>query len=201
MAGATRRARGPHYVKSRSRAELSLTDQACEAFWLQQVRDGKPTKEIARHEGLSRRRVQQGVSRAALRERESRKGKSWPQDLSFGALQERKDEAHSGSGNAPLAQSRSDDPRQPPRLVPLFPIGPFTPQSTCPHHGPIRPGSVFCCRVCSRSGMDEHPAMKRDPRPEPRAPVPDPGARETLKERRRRLHEGRRLALQSVGRF
>jgi hypothetical protein len=80
-----------------------------------------------------------------------------------------------------------------PRLVPLFPIGPFTPQSVCPHRGEIRPGSALCCMVCLRSGMDNHPALKRDPRDEPRPDVkrakrtlPVIG-RETRKERRKRL--------------
>lgn len=82
-----------------------------------------------------------------------------------------------------------------PRLVPLFPLGAFTPQSTCPHHGPIRRGSVFCCMVCSQSGMDGHPALQRDPltdpRPEPNgktpsAPKPRSRSRETRRERRRK---------------
>lgn len=55
-------------------------------------------------------------------------------------------------------------------LEPLFPVGSFTPNSQCPHHGPIRPGSSFCCMVCFRSGMDDLPMMRRhalfDPRPE-----------------------------------
>jgi hypothetical protein len=47
--------------------------------------------------------------------------------------------------------------------------------------------------VCSRSGMDDHPALKRDPRNDPRPEVkaakltlPVVG-RETRKERRKRL--------------
>jgi hypothetical protein len=41
------------------------------------------------------------------------------------------------------------------RLVPLFPIGPFTPTSHCPHHGPLRKGSEFCCMVCSQSAIGD----------------------------------------------
>jgi RNA polymerase sigma factor (sigma-70 family) len=91
------------------------------------------------------------------------------------------------------ARSRS----RPPGLLPLFPIVSYTPRSACPHHGPIEPGSLLCCMVCHRSGMDEHPAMRRDLRTEPApdrkpaAPVSAPGrtglgARlETRRERRR----------------
>ena len=34
------------------------------------------------------------------------------------------------------------------RLLPIFPVGPLTPQSACPHHGPLRPGSRAYCVVC-----------------------------------------------------
>jgi hypothetical protein len=85
-----------------------------------------------------------------------------------------------------------------PRLVPLFPIGAYTPQSTCAHRRPIEPGSAFCCMVCHESGMDRHPALRRDPRTEP-APEPKPrpvsepimAPRETRKERRQRLFGAR----------
>lgn len=49
---------------------------------------------------------------------------------------------------------------QAPRLVPLFPIGSYTPHSKCAHSGPIERGSVFCCMVCHTSGQDDHPALK-----------------------------------------
>jgi len=80
----------------------------------------------------------------------------------------------------------------PPRLVPFFPLGPFTPSSLCGHRRPIQSGSVFCCMVCHRSGIDEHPALKRDPLSDP-APEPKPAsvlkktARETRKQRRQRV--------------
>ena len=83
---------------------------------------------------------------------------------------------------------------RPPRLVPLFPIGAYTPQSLCAHRRPIEPGSSLCCMICHRSGMDRHPALRRDPRNEP-TPEPKPrvvpvdvmSPRETRKERRQRL--------------
>lgn len=92
-------------------------------------------------------------------------------------------------------------------LVPLFPIGPFTPASECPHRGPIAEGSLLCCMVCSASGMDGHPALARDPRFDPRpaarrAPSPttavaSPAAGETRRERRRKLNELRDVLRES----
>ncbi|QEH38666.1 hypothetical protein OJF2_72720 [Aquisphaera giovannonii] len=84
------------------------------------------------------------------------------------------------------------------RLVPLFPVGPFTPTSRCPHHGPIPKGSDLCCMVCLQSGHDDHPDLRRDPRTDPRPEPKRAGAEpartsahgETRKERRRRLREG-----------
>jgi hypothetical protein len=81
---------------------------------------------------------------------------------------------------------------RPPRLIPFFPIGSFTPQSACGHNRPIVPGSVLCCMVCHRSGVDDHPAFKRDPltepAPEPKpAPAPKKTTRETRKQRRQRV--------------
>jgi hypothetical protein len=78
-----------------------------------------------------------------------------------------------------------------PPLVPLFPLGHFTPQSACRHRGPIEPGSAFCCVVCHCSGIDDHPGLQRDPltdpTPEPKpAPARKKAACETRKERRQR---------------
>jgi hypothetical protein len=85
----------------------------------------------------------------------------------------------------------SNEPIRVPPLVPLFPLGHFTPQSACRHHGPIERGSVFCCVVCHCSGIDDHPGLRRDPRtdpsPEPKPkPAPKKTARETRKQRRLR---------------
>jgi hypothetical protein len=71
-----------------------------------------------------------------------------------------------GLARARCYESRSflRDVRCPPRLVPLFPVGPYTPQSLCGHHRPIERGSVFCCMVCHTSGQDDHPALWHDRR-------------------------------------
>jgi hypothetical protein len=81
-----------------------------------------------------------------------------------------------------------------PRLIPLFPIGAYTPQSTCAHHRPIEHGSLLCCMVCHCSGVDDHPGLLRspltDPIPEPKqaaAPSCKRPKQETRKQRRQRL--------------
>jgi hypothetical protein len=79
-----------------------------------------------------------------------------------------------------------------PQLVPLFPVGSYTPHSTCAHRAPIQRGSPLCCMVCHCSGMDGHPALQRDPHTEPlpeRSPQASPASRrrETRRQRRRRL--------------
>jgi hypothetical protein len=162
--------------------------EAREYIWLDDVRRGMSSQAIASREGLSRRRIQIGVARARARQKSSHFMDSRKRDT----LQNRDGGAQTTVGSASRADDRGES-RYPPRLVPLFPIGPFTPQSTSPHRGPIRPGSVFCCMVCSRSGMDGHPALKRDPhtdpRPEPKTVPPTKPAigRETRKQRRKRL--------------
>jgi hypothetical protein len=164
-----------------------------EALWLTEVKNGYSIAEIARNEHLSCRQIFRGVARARRWEKALQPGDSRSRE----DLQERDDPSdaipHSGTG---------DHFRQLPRLVPLFPIEAFTPNSACPHHGPIRPGSLFCCMVCGQSGMDDHPALKRDPRtdprPEPRAPAISSraaGRHETRKQRRRRQQEAHRSGL------
>jgi hypothetical protein len=89
----------------------------------------------------------------------------------------------------------TEAPIRMPRLIPLFPLGPLTPQSACRHNGPIETGSLFCCVVCHVSGIDDHPGLERDPltdpAPEPK-PAPAPAAkkttRETRKQRRQRVY-------------
>ncbi len=175
-------------MKRRGRPKSFRSTLARELSWLDDVRRGYTIEEIARREGLGRRRIQLGVSRAReqgsvsrCREHDSGHGEREP----FG-----QDSEKSGS-------MREDYSVHAPRLVPLFPVGAFTPQSTCPHHGPIRAGSSFCCMVCSRSGVDDHPALKRDSRTEPGPDrkvdpvVNDAGERETRRQRRQRLKPSR----------
>jgi hypothetical protein len=96
------------------------------------------------------------------------------------------------------ASSMTTPAIRPPRLVPLFPIAAYTPQSSCAHRRAIEAGSSLCCMVCHTSGMDRHPALRRDPRTDP-APEPKPKAetqqaqcqRETRRERRQRLFAAR----------
>jgi hypothetical protein len=87
---------------------------------------------------------------------------------------------------------RAETAVRPPRLVPLFPIGSYTPQSACRHRQPLERGSLFCCVVCHCTGIDDHPALQRDPltdpAPEPKLASPQKRTRrETRKERRQRL--------------
>ncbi len=124
-----------------------------ESLWLYETRTGHDIRSIARREGLGERRIQVGVMRAKLREIAKTRG--------------------SGTGDQPVRF----DARSLPRLVPLFPIGPFTPNSVCGHRHPIRAGSIFCCMVCHASGVDDHPGLNRDPRTEP---TPEPKTKPTM---------------------
>mgnify|MGYP001469337274 CR=1 FL=1 len=125
--------------------------------WLQLHQEGKSTSAIAEEAGVSVQLVRRAIARAR-EQAESR-------------IQE---EADSLLGDdADFAPPSPASPRTPwwLELVPLFPIGAFTPASECPHRGPIQRGSLLCCMVCSSSGIDDHPAMKRDPATDP-APEP-----------------------------
>jgi hypothetical protein len=182
-------------------ATEALWVEAREYIWLDDFRNGTSTKAIALREGVTARRIRLGVLRARDRERAS-----YLRDSRNGEFLRKRDRGRSpvSWGSAARSAGRWES-RYPPRLVPFFPIGPFTPQSRCSHRGPIRPGSRFCCMVCSRSGVDDHQALKRDPRTDPRpepkvAPPASPApGRETRKERRRRLfaalHAGPRPAV------
>ena len=79
-----------------------------------------------------------------------------------------------------------------PWLVPLFPIGPYTPRSSCGHQRPIASGSVLCCMICHRSGWDKHPAMQRDPETDP---APEPRLTSLYQERAQETRWGRRQRL------
>jgi hypothetical protein len=158
----------------RSSRTLTLEVAAREWMWLYDYRHGMSLAEIAGYEGLSIARVRFGVERSVAQESK----------LSKDDLLES------------LKSGRVDDVGF--RLIPLFPIGAFTPQSACPHHDSIKRDSRLCCMVCHASGMDDHPGLRRDPKtdpsPEPR-PKPDDDvavssesgkSKETRKQRRRR---------------
>ncbi len=138
------------------------------------------TLEIAAREYVWLWDRRHGISVEAIAARE---GKSIAR-VRFGVARARAQEK--STGTASLVR--------PPRLVPLFPIGAYTPQSNCAHRRPIESGSSLCCMVCHASGMDRHPALRRDPQTDP-APEPKPkaapeqprSAQETRKERRLRL--------------
>ncbi len=90
----------------------------------------------------------------------------------------------------------------PPRLMPLFPVGSYTPLSDCPHHGAIRPGSILCCMVCHQTGQDAHPALQRDGKTDP---VPDskpttmgPPDPQTRKARRARMQAAKTTVLPPI---
>jgi hypothetical protein len=173
------RAGKPRAKKGRGAARrpiqaMSLAVAAREYIWLWDKRHGMSTEEIAARAGRSVLRVEIGIERARAHE---------------------KGDIQSGTWGASASALKS------PRLIPMFPVGSYTPQSTCAHHRAIQSGSLFCCMVCHRSGIDEHPALHRDPRtdpaPEPKpAPAPKKTARETRKQRRERLFAGQKKELE-----
>lgn len=161
-------------AQTRTSHVCSLKVAARDYIWLYDVRHGVHPHEIASREGVSVRQVREGLERA--RSLECHRSQDDPSES--------------------LKAGRIDSAGF--RLMPLFPIGAFTPQSTCPHRGDIERGSRLCCMVCHSSGMDDHPGLGRDPKtdpspePSPAAPAADTGlskavdAGETRKQRRRR---------------
>jgi hypothetical protein len=156
----------------RTERALTLAVAAMEYIWLYDHRHGIGLEEIAARNHVSLGRVRFGVQRAAAQDSKLSKDEV-VEDLKPGRV-----------GDIGF------------RLIPLFPIGSFTPESTCPHHHPIGRGSTLCCMVCHASGMDDHPGLRRDPQADP-SPEPEPepavaesktsdGPRETRKQRRRR---------------
>jgi hypothetical protein len=68
------------------------------------------------------------------------------------------DYRHHREGRMSGEQSRELDDDISPRLVPIFPPGPFTPKSRC-QHAPIEFGSPFYCPICHASGRDYFPTL------------------------------------------
>lgn len=81
---------------------------------------------------------------------------------------------HAGEQEEQLSRP-ADDPAVR-RVIPLFPVGPLTPLSECPHRGNIPPGSRYYCVVCDQTGVipespppiDSSARAASRPRPEPR---------------------------------
>lgn len=136
----------------------SVPPDVRDSLWLYLALEGMRPDEIARSAGVSVRTIQAGIREAI--DREARRDRARAERL----------------------------PRRLPLLIPLFPVDPFTPLSACPHHGPIEPGSDLCCMVCNRSGMDAHPALRRDPATDPiplrHADLAEPSARPPRRQRR-----------------
>ncbi|WP_165074275.1 hypothetical protein [Paludisphaera rhizosphaerae] len=83
-----------------------------------------------------------------------------------------------------------------PDAEPLFPIDSFTPQSTCPHHGPIASGWRVCCMVCHASGLDDRPELKISRRTVPRhAAAKDPTSEVRTNHKRAGTRRERRAAM------
>ncbi len=111
--------------RGRNSHRLTLHAAAREYCWLYDSRAGVSDREIARREGVTIGRVRFGLSRAAQIDA-------------------------SPSSLAELAERTAAR-----RLVPLFPVGLFTPMSACPHAGPIDPQSRLICMIChNRSATD-----------------------------------------------
>lgn len=149
--------------------EAKLPADVLESIWLAETRDGTDVRLIARREKMSVRRVQMGVTRARLREMAKIRRRS---SSSSGAISYQNE-----SGTKPDAKTL-------PHLIPLFPIGPFTPSSSCGHRHPIRAGSAFCCMVCHASGIDDHPELKRDPKTDPK---PEPKSSSSARQKTEQL--------------
>jgi hypothetical protein len=119
---------------------FTLKTAAKEYVWLYDHRHGMSASEIAARDRVSIQRVVFGLGRARAQEKASTRNN--------------------------LSEITSPKLLGP-RLVPLFPIGQYTPSSACAHRVPIERGSTLCCMVCHQSGVDQHPLLQRDPKTEP----------------------------------
>ena len=163
----------PAVAEPEPEREMSLEIAARDYVWLYDLRHGMSPRAIATRSGVSVRQVREGIERAR-------------------ALENRCSKDNLTDG---LKPGRQDDLGF--RLIPLFPIGAFTPRAECPHRDTLERGSKLCCMVCHASGMDDHPGLRRDPQTDPSPePQPAPAAeaaprmsaerKETRKQRRRR---------------
>jgi hypothetical protein len=81
---------------------------------------------------------------------------------------------------------------------PLFPITSFVPDSKCPHHGPIREGSVFECMCCSRGGRDKSPMLAKCYIEDPNPPTPGPKAPATAAKAGKKTRKQNRAAIYKI---
>jgi hypothetical protein len=151
-----------------SSRSLTLAVAAREYIWLWDNRHGDSPEKIAAREHINAGRVRLGIARAGAREKGI-------------------------SQTTPAVKDQAGSLRSP-RLIPMFPLTSYVPTSPCGHRRMLRVGSLFCCMVCHRSGIDGHPALQRDPRTDP-SPEPKPvplvakkAAKETRKQKRARLY-------------
>lgn len=129
--------------------DLSLRASAREYVWLLDHRAGVSDRAIARREGITAGRVRFGRERAAY------------------------------TDAAPIPPGALADLKRARGLIPLFPIGPYTPLSVCPHRGPIAAGSRLICMICHNrpaDGPDLATALRNagtgPPEPEPTTELP-----------------------------
>lgn len=57
-------------------------------------------------------------------------------------------------------------------LMPLFGVQSWTPDSPCPHKGPLAEGSVFVCMKCHAAGKDGTKALPLNVAPLAKDPAP-----------------------------
>ena len=174
--------------RPRTRSETSSSIHARELVWLDEIRRGYSIKEIARRDRLGCRRTQHGVFRARERGNQSRiREPRFSNDLHGrnGKITAVREE---WCGTIPIARRDWFRSFQSERSLPDRHAG-IT--------GRSGPAPTSADGLPSQSGVDDHPALKRDPRTDPRperkaaALVRVAGVRETRKQRRHRLNAAR----------
>lgn len=134
---------------------------------------GYSYREIAGIFGVSVRTAWKGVQRARKAEAERAEAEQALADKVAAALVKEAE-----------ADPKKREPAWTRDRVPLFPLDSFTKESGCPHRGPLPVGSKFVCMVCHQSGMDHHPALRRDARADPK-PEPAPTTVPILPEKKK----------------